>query len=702
MLRALWTKLSLAVALGRMSLVVALGRRVNLLLGILLAGITLLFAVSYCVLENIGAASRRSITNSFIGHIQIFSDGWPPEESKALMRIDGLPETILPVKDFARVRQHLETLENVRAVIPLGEGNASVVVGNTFDRILEAIRNDERLRLELGAYEAPEEVEARRARLRYMLETWQGFWAQRGVQDPSARHAEGTRAIAEATSAAFWERFDQAPFTALEFLENEIAPLVSKSQSFSNFYIVGTDLDAFARAFDRLEIVDGEAVPPNQRGFMLSKHLYEESYKLDVARRLDKLHEAVQRGRSIAQEEELQSLVSGNVTGRLELLLELDREKATQLRGRLQSALKSSQTDLDALLVELLEVDDANVAQHHRIFYDAVAPLVQLYRIRIGDVIALKSEDPRGQIHTANVRLYGTFRMRGFTGDDHDFLTSYLSFSDLLTFNEASGYSTAPLAKEHQALARTAGIEAVDRADIEQLLGAGDEVPTLEATPLETPAGRFRDREEQRSFTTQELESGFVINAAVLLRDENRVEETMARIRELSARESLAVVPVHWREASGFVGAFTYLSQIVVYGALAILLLLAVLIINNAATTVVRQRTAELGTQRAIGATREVIVALTLGEMISVGAVFGGIGAALGVALSLYLREVGIPAGDGLLNFFFGGSRLHPEVDPTVFIYPLCLALGASALSAAWPAYRASRVQPITAMRDEE
>ena len=57
---------------------------------------------------------------------------------------------------------------------------------------------------------------------------------------------------------------------ALEFLENKIAPQVSDANMLFLRY-VGTDLDAFGKSFDRMQIADGQPVPPGQRGFLIAQ-----------------------------------------------------------------------------------------------------------------------------------------------------------------------------------------------------------------------------------------------------------------------------------------------------------------------------------------------------------------------------------------------------------------------------------------------
>ena len=82
--------------------------------------------------------------------------------------------------------------------------------------------------------------------------------------DPDERGGAGEGA----RSDAFWEDFDKDPLGSLEFLENRIAPQAADGDLLFLRY-VGTDLDAFQKTFDRMEIVDGTPVPEGQRGFLL-------------------------------------------------------------------------------------------------------------------------------------------------------------------------------------------------------------------------------------------------------------------------------------------------------------------------------------------------------------------------------------------------------------------------------------------------
>lgn len=123
------------------------------------------------------------------------------------------------------------------------------------------------------------------------------------------------------------------------------------------------------------------------------------------------------------------------------------------------------------------------------------------------------------------------------------------------------------------------------------------------------------------------------------------------------------------------------------FGVLAALALtLAVLGIYGVLAYNVTQRTREIGLRIALGAGRSTILGWVVGGGIKMAAVGLVVGLALSAALGRWL------------------SSLLPEVDtadPWVFIATAVALLTVAAAAAAIPAWRASRVDPILALRDE-
>ena len=111
------------------------------------------------------------------------------------------------------------------------------------------------------------------------------------------------------------------------------------------------------------------------------------------------------------------------------------------------------------------------------------------------------------------------------------------------------------------------------------------------------------------------------------------------------------------------------------------------------------ERTFEIGTMRAVGASKGFIIRLFLTEALFLGGLFGGIGT---ITSSIVLSSIpGIPASDQITQLIFGGKLLHIPVSPSYAITTLILILIVAALSSAYPAWIASKFKPIAAMNSK-
>jgi ABC-type antimicrobial peptide transport system permease subunit len=131
-------------------------------------------------------------------------------------------------------------------------------------------------------------------------------------------------------------------------------------------------------------------------------------------------------------------------------------------------------------------------------------------------------------------------------------------------------------------------------------------------------------------------------------------------------------------------GARRFAAQLV--GGFAVLsLLLTSIGIYGVLAYMVGQRSHELGIRMALGATRRQILALILGR----GAVLAGVGVFAGVVLSASAAS--------MIASVLYGVRPH---DPAVFLAVPVLLLAVAVLASYLPARRATRIDPIRALRE--
>jgi ABC-type lipoprotein release transport system permease subunit len=224
-----------------------------------------------------------------------------------------------------------------------------------------------------------------------------------------------------------------------------------------------------------------------------------------------------------------------------------------------------------------------------------------------------------------------------------------------------------------------------------------------EATPgLHPPEGEgfaarmVRDDLTKRVYDPSQLQSGVVLNAAVILTDPRKIPETIKAIEDAGRAAGLPLKAITWQKASGIIGQFVTMMRAVLYTAVLIIFVVALVIINNALVMATLERVREIGTLRAIGAQRRFILQMLVIEALVVGIIFGL------AAVVAFIGKIGIPAKNDIFYFFFSGPRLHPAIATTNLIGALSIVMLVSALSGFYPAWLAMRVTPRQAMQSED
>ena len=119
------------------------------------------------------------------------------------------------------------------------------------------------------------------------------------------------------------------------------------------------------------------------------------------------------------------------------------------------------------------------------------------------------------------------------------------------------------------------------------------------------------------------------------------------------------------------------------------------------------ERTREFGMLLALGTHPARLMRLVVVESIALGLIGAFIGTSIGVVLVLVTHRTGIDyswlAGGGPSELSFAGLRWSLRFYPTLSVADVASAIAAvcvtSLLAATWPALRASRLQPVQALR---
>lgn len=116
--------------------------------------------------------------------------------------------------------------------------------------------------------------------------------------------------------------------------------------------------------------------------------------------------------------------------------------------------------------------------------------------------------------------------------------------------------------------------------------------------------------------------------------------------------------------------------------------------IANTMFTSVLERTKDIGIMKAVGAKNSDILLIFLFNSGLVGLVGGLFGIMFGISISLIIPKLGV-------SFVQGGQSMTTSIDPQLIIFTLIFSTILGMLSGIIPAYRASKLKPVDALRSE-
>jgi len=125
--------------------------------------------------------------------------------------------------------------------------------------------------------------------------------------------------------------------------------------------------------------------------------------------------------------------------------------------------------------------------------------------------------------------------------------------------------------------------------------------------------------------------------------------------------------------------------------------------IMNIMLTTILERTREIGILKSLGMKNRAVLAIFLAESLIIGFLGSLTGIALGWTLAVALGEFGI--GDfiaqSLSGTFVGQMTITPVISSSLILTSVLFAMSVSAIFGLYPAWRASRLKPVDALRYE-
>ncbi len=139
-------------------------------------------------------------------------------------------------------------------------------------------------------------------------------------------------------------------------------------------------------------------------------------------------------------------------------------------------------------------------------------------------------------------------------------------------------------------------------------------------------------------------------------------------------------------------------------GIAGISLLVAGIGIMNIMIVSLMERTREIGILKALGMKNRTVLSIFLSESLIIGLIGTLVGIASGLGLAIVFSRLGVGGGDNLQGFravAAGGLSITPVMTETVMLGSLAFGILVSVVFALYPAWRASKLKPVDALRYE-
>lgn len=213
------------------------------------------------------------------------------------------------------------------------------------------------------------------------------------------------------------------------------------------------------------------------------------------------------------------------------------------------------------------------------------------------------------------------------------------------------------------------------------------EVPALEVEPQ--PASVSDATEESSSWN-------FII---LQVSDKSQLKKTLHELNSHFKKVSWPVQAVAWRSAAGSTAMYLYWIRIIFNVGVIIVLGAGFIVINNTLVVNVLNRTQEIGTMRAEGASRIFVSLECMVETFMLTISAGIIGCILGSIASTLISSMNIHLGNSFLFQLFGSETLNFSVSIFTILESMGLSLLLGLVGWVYPVHTALKVSPVQAMQ---
>lgn len=351
--------------------------------------------------------------------------------------------------------------------------------------------------------------------------------------------------------------------------------------------------------------------------------------------------------------------------------------------------------------VELVAGDFFQPGEEGLVLNEPVAELIEKSHgtvLRPGDKVILTAMSTQTGMRIREVPITGIFR---FVQSNPQL--DMVSFLDTANARDLAGLvvghtDVAELTEQEQAF--------LGELDIDSLFGGLDSL-FVESSPESTflfedilePVFESVPKVEQEKVPAEDTGAWHFL--LVRLTDERYVAQAEADLAAFFEDHDIPAQTSNWLSAAGVTAELGYGIKSIFNGIVAVIAVVAVIIIMNTLVISVTERTAEIGTMRAIGAQKGFVWRMVLCETLLLTGLSGVIGVSIGGGILAILNVVGLEASNMFFEIIYGGPVLRPQLSPSSVVLAFGVVLVVGIVASSYPASIVMKMPPVKAMQSE-
>ena len=218
---------------------------------------------------------------------------------------------------------------------------------------------------------------------------------------------------------------------------------------------------------------------------------------------------------------------------------------------------------------------------------------------------------------------------------------------------------------------------------------AEDEVPAVEKTVTKNPVSATVSKGESTAWN-------FII---LKLNDRKQIKKTLHHLNYDFKKFGWPVQAVSWRSAAGSTATYLFWIRFIFNVGVIVVLCAGFIVINNTLVVNVLNRTQEIGTMRAEGASRNFVSAECMVETFILTITAGIVGCILGSVASTLISSMDLHLGNSFLVQLFGSDTLKFSVSILNILESIALSVVLGIVGWIYPVHMALKVSPVRAMQ---